>query len=161
MHITIKAIEHTHNSKGNPTAINHFQVDLNSKQTELSNRLPFYDSQIIVPKKSVTMRDLSALTAKNCVEYAMFTKGNERLIIRGDAKSVNISPKKAKILAEQGYRWSGHTHITKNDFQASYGDYEVLAQFNQDESVIYDNFGHFNTFKNYGRLDLNEKKTLL
>lgn len=40
-------------------------------------KLPAYNTQIEVPKKSVSMKDLSALTAKNGVEYSLFTKGQE------------------------------------------------------------------------------------
>jgi hypothetical protein len=144
-------IEHTHNEKGNPPAISHYDTELNTRQAGLLKLLPDFDSRIIVPKKSVSMRDLSALTAKTKAEFAMFTKGNKRLIVRGDANSVNISPKKAKKLASEGYKWSGHTHISSGDLQASNGDYEVLAEFDQKEGVIYDNLGHFSIFGNYGR----------
>lgn len=64
---------------------------LNKRQNYLLEQLPEYDSQCVVGKKSVSLSDLSALTAQTGVEFAMFTKGAERLIIRGDERSVNVS----------------------------------------------------------------------
>jgi hypothetical protein len=58
---------------------------------------------------------------------------------------VNINAQEAAKLNEQGYKWSGHTHTGRN-LIASEGDYEILAKFNQDESVIYNAFGEHNEF---------------
>jgi len=44
-----------------------------------------FDSKVIVDKKSVNMADLSALTAHTGDEFALFTKGKDRLIIRGNS----------------------------------------------------------------------------
>ena len=99
-------IEQRHTGKGNPNAIITFDVELNHRQTQL----PEFDSRVIVPKSSVNMADLSALAAKTGHEFAMFTKGQERLIIRCNSSSVNIDIAFARQLAAAGYRWSGHTH---------------------------------------------------
>ena len=145
-------IEQQHTGKGNPNAILTFGVDLNNRQKKLLERLPEYDSRIIVPKKAVNMADLSALTAKTGHEFAMFTKGNNRLIVRGNNIKVNINIDEAEILNKEGYRWSGHTH-PGNDFicmQPSDGDYSVLSCFTQDNSVIYISKGDFRTFEKRG-----------
>ncbi len=58
----------------------------------------------------------------------------------------------AKQFAEQGYKWSGHTH-PGFDFlcmQPSDGDYEILDRFNQKISVIYNSKGDFRTFEKRG-----------
>ena len=96
-------------------------------------------------KNEVSMSDLAAITAKTGDEYAMFTKGGERLIIRGNKRSVHITPEDALDLAENGYRWSGHTHPGTNDFvlTPSKGDIKVLKKFNQDHTVIYNSLGRF------------------
>ncbi len=95
------------------------------------------------------MADLSALTAKTGDEFAMFTKAEIRLVIRGNPKEVNIEPSEAKKLAKQGYKWSGHTHPGTSDFvlTAFDGDKAVLRCFKQDQSVIYNSLGHFRTFE--------------
>lgn len=140
-------IEQRHTEKGNPRAISHFDVSLNKRQQKILDKLPEYDSRITVPKKSVNMKDLSALTAKTGVEYAMFTKGNERLIIRGGTVNVNIGEKEAAELQKAGFKWSGHTHPGDAAvLQASAGDYKILAMFGQVSSVIYNSLGDHYVF---------------
>ena len=56
------------------------------------------------------MSDLSALTALTGDEFAMFTNGKERLIIRGNTIMVNVNSERASKLAKEGYKLSGHTH---------------------------------------------------
>lgn len=94
-------------------------------------------------KKNVKLSDLSALTAQTGVEFAMFTKGSERLIIRGDERSVNVSKSYALELKLLGYRWSGHTHPGIDDFclMPSSGDKEILSIFSQDCTAIYNSTG--------------------
>jgi len=91
------------------------------------------------------MTDLAALTAKTNVEFAMFTKREERLIVRGGAGHVNIDVKAAKELNRQGYRWSGHTHIGTNRVP-SFGDKVILACFTQKDSVVYNALGKHTVF---------------
>ncbi len=148
-------IEQRNTTKGNPNAIYHFDVDLNERQKLLLEQLPEFNSQVVVDKKNVNMSDLSALTAKTGCEFAMFTKGSERLIIRGNNKMVNVDIQMAKNLAKAGYRWSGHTHPgdTFLVMQPSDGDYAILACFKQESTAIYNSIGNFRTFEK--RSDLN------
>lgn len=141
-------IEQKHSGKGNPNAILIFDVELNNRQKELLDALPGYDSRVIVPKTLVNMKDLSALTAKTGDEFAMFTKGKERLIIRGKPYKVNIGEAEAERLAAEGYKWSGHTHpgTDYNVLMPSTGDKEILKYFPQEISVIYNSSGKYNTF---------------
>lgn len=141
-------IERRKTESGSPSAITHFDVKLNKRQQKLLDKLPEYDSQTVVPKKSVNMKDLSALTAKTGVEYAMFTKGKERLIIRGNSASVNVDSATAQELVKAGYKWSGHTHPSTNPnaLQASAGDYNILKLFGQASSVIYNSLGEYYIF---------------
>ncbi|MGN0599706.1 MAG: hypothetical protein ACI4JK_07400 [Oscillospiraceae bacterium] len=142
-------IEQKHTGKGNPNAILIFDVELNSRQEKLLKLIPEYDSRAIVPKDSVNMADLSALTAKTGDEFAMFTKGNERMVVRGNTGGVNIDVKQAMHLNTEGYRWSGHTHPGTgiNTTIPSSGDKEILNCFDQEQSVIYDSKGNFRTFE--------------
>ncbi len=142
-------IEQRNTGKGNPNAILTFGIDLNNRQKIILDKLPDFDSRIIVKKKSINMADLSAFTASTGKEFAMFTKGEERLIIRGNEKMVNISVDDAKKLAELGYKWSGHTHPGM-DFlcmQPSDGDYSILNCFKQNNAVVYNSKGDFRTFE--------------
>lgn len=142
-------IDSRNTAKGKPSAINLFSVELNLRQEKILRLLPEYDSRVVVKKADVSMKDLSALTAKTGVEFAMFTKDNQRLIVRGDDVSVNIDVEEAEELAKQGYKWSGHTHPGADDLtkMASAGDIEVLKAFGQDRSVIYDSMGRYEVFE--------------
>ncbi|MGN0614468.1 MAG: hypothetical protein ACI4JB_11290 [Porcipelethomonas sp.] len=142
-------IEQKHTGKGNPNAVLTFGTELNNRQRRLLEQLPEFDSRLIVNRDEVNMADLSALTACTGHEFAMFTKGSERLIIRGNSFMVNLNVMQAEQLAGQGYRWSGHTH-PGTDFlcmQPSDGDYAVLNCFVQNNSVIYNSRGDFRTFE--------------
>ena len=79
-------IEQRNTGKGNPNAIIHAERPLSNRQQRLLDILSEYDSNVVIPKKEVNMRDLSALTAYTGDEFAMFTKKNERLVIRGNKK---------------------------------------------------------------------------
>lgn len=136
-------IEQRNTAKGNPNAMIQFGRPLNNRQQMLLGSLPEYDSRITLLKKNVSMKDLAALTAETGDEFAMFTKGSERLIIRGNQVSVNIDVEQAKELAAQGYRWSGHTHPGMDTFclMRSDGDVNILKCFNQELSSIYNSTG--------------------
>lgn len=142
-------IEQRNTGKGNPNAILQIGRPLNNRQQELLSQLSEFDSRIVVAKNAVKMSDLSALTAVTDNEFAMFTKGGERLIIRGNAVQVNIDNEAAKKLSAEGYRWSGHTHpgMDYNSLQASPGDKAVLQYFNQKNAVIYNSKGQFLIFE--------------
>lgn len=142
-------IEQRNTGKGKANAVWSYGVPLNNRQQKLLDAMPQYDSRIIVSKNQVNMTDLAALTAETGVEFAMFTKGGDRLIIRGDSYSVNIDVETAQKLAEEGYKWSGHTHPGLDTFvlQASEGDCLILEQFKQEYSAIYNSKGNFVTFK--------------
>ena len=101
------------------------------------------------------MFDLSALTAKTGDEFAMFTAGSERVVVRGDKKSIILSEEEVKWMVAQGYKWSGHTHPGDdlNVLRSSPGDRTVLKAFNQRTSVIYNSVGEFKTFTHAERGD--------
>lgn len=141
-------IEQRNTGKGNPNAIMQFGRPLNNRQRKVLDSLPEYDSRVVVAKKSVNMKDLSALTAETEDEFAMFTRKNERLIIRGNNHSVKIDERAAKELAKQGYRWSGHTHpgTTYLSMEASDGDYAIWQCFKQESIVIYNSKGDYRVF---------------
>lgn len=142
-------IEQRNTAKGNPNAILQVGRPLNNRQQRILDNLYEYDSRMIIEKKAVNMRDLSALTAITGDEFALFTKGTKRLVIRGNSYSVNIDEKVANDLRKEGYKWSGHTHpgTDANCLIASPGDMLVLNAFGQTQSLIYNSKGQFEIFK--------------
>jgi hypothetical protein len=89
-------------------------------------------------------------------EFAMFTRGPERLVMRGNERTVNISPPDAAKLSARGYKWSGHTHPGYS-LVASEGDYDVLAEFDQKRSVIYNINGEYQRITNIKRKNKNKR----
>lgn len=142
-------IEQRNTAKGNPNAIIQFNRPLNNRQQKLLDKLPEYDSNIIVNKKNVNMKDLSALTAVTGDEFALFTKGKKRLVIRGNTRGVNVDIMKANELSKNGFKWSGHTHpgINTNCLMPSPGDVLILKAFGQSQSLIYNSKGRYDIFK--------------
>lgn len=138
-------IESRNRGDGNPSAVAYLGRPLNNRQQMILDQLPDYGSRYIVNKKDVSMRDLSAMTASTGDEFAMFTKGGSRLIIRGDSGSTPVTVDEARKLKAEGYKWSGHTHpgTTRNVLQPSPGDHAVLNAFEQDTSVITNSAGEY------------------
>ena len=96
----------------------------------------------------MNLKDLVVLTAKTGDEFAMFTRGSQRMVVRGNATIVNINDRVAQNLHNAGFRWSGHTHpgVGMNVKFASEGDVYILKQFHQAQSVILDSLGNFSIF---------------
>lgn len=141
-------IEQRNTAKGNPNAILQYGRPLNNRQQRLLERLPSFNSHVIVRKREVSMCDLAALTAETGVEYAMFTRKGERLIVRGNEVMTNIDAATACAMAEAGWRWSGHTHpgVDELCLVSSNGDLAILSAFKQQQSVIYNAKGVFLKF---------------
>ena len=91
--------------------------------------------------------DKSAYTY-NGLGLRMFTRGSQRLIVRGGMNNVNIDGVRAQELASAGYKWSGHTHPGIGDWvkTPSPGDRFILNSFKQNQSAIYDGTGKFELF---------------
>lgn len=142
-------IEQRNTGRGKPSAILHYDVELNTRQQTILNQLPQYNSRTSVKKNDVSMVDLAAMTAKTGDEFALFTKGEERLIVRGNGYQVAVSPEEARSMGLDGFVWSGHTHpgADLNVLQPSEGDYAVLNQFNQENSSIYNSIGEYLVFE--------------
>ena len=142
-------IEQRNTGKGNPGAVLHLGRPLNNRQQRLLDGLPEYDSRITVRKRDVSMRDLASLTAETGVEYAMFTRKNERLVIRGSEYMTNITQEAAQQMAKEGWRWSGHTHPGSDDLclLPSDGDKVILEAFGQDASMIINSRGQWTIFE--------------
>ena len=70
-------------------------------------------------------------------EFAMLTIGGRRLIVRGNATSIPIDINKAKVLGEQGWRWSSHVH-PDGTLMSSEGDRLIIRFFRNTRSEIFD-----------------------
>ena len=132
-----------HPATGNPRAIVRGLGELSNRQRGVLDNLPTFGAETITNTKGFGVTDLAALTASTGDEFAMFTTGGRRLVVRGGPTSVPIGVNRAQELSGQGWRWSAHTHPGTSDWvlQSSPGDRAVLEAFGQGESVIYNSLG--------------------
>lgn len=128
--------------------------DLSVAQTKTLTQLPKMGSRIIVTK-GFGQNDLAALSAATGDEFAMFTTGGRRLIIRGNATGVPIGIVEAEELATKGWRWSSHVH-PDGTLRSSLGDRAILKIFKDhnlnSKSSISDPYGRRFNFSPDGDL---------
>ena len=79
----------------------------------------------------------------------MFTKGKERMIVRGNEYRVNIDEVEAAKMRFEGWKWSGHSHVETDSLStmASDGDYLILKAFCQRKSCIINAKGIYKFFE--------------
>lgn len=124
---------------GRASAIRLMDADLNKRQKKVLERLQKAGDSLESTKNQIKTKDIAALTAKEGVEFALFSKGNRRLIVRGDSFATPVGEARLRQLATDGWKFSAHTHpsIGENSLLASDGDMRVLYLFKQGRSVIY------------------------
>ena len=78
----------------------------------------------------------------------MFTKGQERMVVRGNEYRVNIDEVEAAQMRSEGWKWSGHSHIHVDnvDLNPSNGDIKILKAFGQKRSRIINSKGKSDIF---------------
>ena len=132
---------------GNPAAIARGLGTLNTRQAAALAQLPEHGSQAVL-RKSFGQKDLVALTAETGDEFAMFTTGGRRLIIRGNENSVPITAEIGADLASKGWRWSSHVHPghEQNFLRSSPGDRSVLSAMGGERSAIFNSLGERRLF---------------
>jgi A nuclease of the HNH/ENDO VII superfamily with conserved WHH len=133
---------------GNPGAVFDNAAPLGARQTGLLNRLPADGSRIVIGKGEVSIQDIAALTARTGDEFAIFTKGNERMILRGNGDRIEVSPQLLQQLKSEGWRWSAHSQpgTRIGDAVASAADQRVLRELGQNQSLIVNSRGDANIF---------------
>jgi hypothetical protein len=117
-------------------------------------QLPEAGARAIIPKRLIGQQDLAALTAETGDEFAMFTTGGRRLLVRGTPGTVPITPVDAEALAGQGWKWSAHTHpgTTIGVLRSSVGDRAVLGAMGGKQSAILNSLGERSIFNPLGDL---------
>ena len=136
-------------SSGKPEDIMFNGASLNKRQKRLLDQLPGCSDSIIVHKNDVNLKDLAALTAYTENEFAMFTQGSRRYIIRGNSISVPVDLTIAENLAQRGWRWSAHSHpgISRTVLAPSEADRLILKKFsNQTYSATVNSMGRYKKF---------------
>lgn len=133
---------------------------LSVRQQGILDQLPNTLSQVILHKSQINITDLAALTAETGNEFALFTLGSRRLVLRGTEREVPLLPEEIINIRSQGYRWSGHSHPGTKDIVldasgvlgGKQGDRYVLELMEQQRSIILNSSGQrslFDQFNNY------------
>jgi hypothetical protein len=133
-------------------------IKLNRHQRWLVEQLKKPGDLIEMPKKMLSINDMIKLSAHECVEFALFTRWSQRILMRGDVTYVPFTPGMAKKWAKRGWRWSGHTHphggnipLTPSSGIGKSHDAAVLWRFSQygtqRYSVVYDWDGNWRVFR--------------
>lgn len=93
------------------------------------------------------MKDLCALSAYEGVEFALLTKGGQRMVFRGNDHHVNsLNGETVPQYRDAGWKWSGHTHVYGGTLPSD-GDQKILALFEQTRSVMYNYKGEHYIFR--------------
>jgi hypothetical protein len=147
-------------SASTPSKIAWGYGSLSGRQQDILDQLPDTLSQLSLKKSQINVTELAALTAQTGDEFALFTRGSQRLVIRGNDRGVPLLPEEIVSLKNQGYKWSGHSHPGTRDavldasggYGKQQGDLYVLELMNQDRSLILNSAGQrsiFDQFDNY------------
>lgn len=115
-------------------------VKLNRHQRELLAQLQKPGDMVELPKKLLRMGDMVKLSGNQGVEFALFTKGGRRRLMRGDFNSVPFTPGMGKKWAKQGWKWSGHVHPVSKGSMLEHSGYraaDMLQYRGSDLGVLY------------------------
>lgn len=120
--------------------------ELSPRQANLLEQLSKPGKIITIKKNDISAYDLSCLTAKTGDEFAMFTLGSQRMILRGNKQTVRIPDPLFEKLKSQKWTWSAHTHpadINAPNLRLSGldGDIGILLELNQEQSMIINSLG--------------------
>lgn len=143
---------------GQPGAIWRGFGQPNARQQNLLDRLQAPGDTIVVTKGQISQKDLAALTAATGDEFAVFTTGGRRMIVRGGADNFGgiIDENWASARAAEGWRFSAHTHPIPDNvnpgvvMRSSEGDRAILDLFDNENSAIMGSNGARSLFDREG-----------
>ena len=103
---------------------------------------------IQVKPEDASIYSLAALTAKTGDEFAMFAKNDVKIIIRGASNKPWIVPDDLlRRIFDEKLRWTGHSHPTTVNLEASVEDRETLHKLTwQKKSAVIDLNGDVKEF---------------
>jgi len=125
---------------------------LGNRQLAIHRALAESGATAFFLKRGVSMRDLRAIGRVTGDEYAMYTLGSRRFVIRGYANEIRVTEVMAAALSAGRYgRWSGHTHPPGFPISASTVDRWSIPLGQQRSAVWGD--GGFRRFHRTPQLD--------
>jgi hypothetical protein len=151
--VASRAVESISTNSSQLRAIAAGVADLSHRQASVLTQLDGFGSRAIISKRGFGQSDVAALSAATGDEFAMFSTGGRRLLIRGNSSGVPIglADGSAQGLAAQGWRWSSHVH-PDGTLLSSAGDRAVLGAFENSRSAILTPSGTRGLFSSNGDL---------
>ena len=133
-----------------PAEIHHGHGALSARQSRLLDQLPRPNDLLMLKKSDINVTDLAALTAKTGDEFALFTLGSRRIVIRGTNNNLQLNNVLLEKLQSEHWTWSAHTHPGTRDIvlnaSGQAGDRGVLQVLEQDRSLILNSAARRNIF---------------
>lgn len=112
-------------------------VSLIRRQKRLLERVPEPYDWIVVKSKSIHVRDLAALTAVTGDEFAIFTKGSKKILVRGNKLKWRLPEDLVDKVKEEKWIWDSHSHPVITKPNPSPEDRNTLRLFTwQEKSII-------------------------
>jgi hypothetical protein len=119
------------------------ESSLSTRQAAIHAQLSEQGSFSTFSKRQVSMADLRDIGRVTGDEYNMFTKGGERLIIRGEGSNIRVSEQMYDDLLNGQYgKFSGHTHPPGYSIEPGPADRPFLNQMQQGRSAIWGDNGY-------------------
>jgi RHS repeat-associated protein len=139
---------------GIPSELVLSREDLQPTLQLIHDRLPEQGSVAIFRKKDVSMGKLRHIGRITGDEYSVFTRGSQRIVIRGIGDQVKVSDNLLDdILAGKLGRYSGHTHPPGTGIEPGPGDRPWLTRLGVNRSAIWGMDQEGNKHQNlYGQL---------
>lgn len=112
---------------------------LNASDQAILDALPKRYMWVTVKPEAANIYTLAALTAASGDEFAMFAKGNTKIIVRGTSGGWSIPEDLARKVFDEQLRWTAHSHPTTTNLSASAEDRKALGLFTwQKKSAVID-----------------------
>lgn len=114
-------------------------ASLSESDQKILDALPKRYMWVQVRPEEASIYSLAALTAKTGDEFAMFAKGDTKIVIRGNTGGWTIPKDLSRKVFDEQLRWAGHSHPTTVNLAASDDDRKTLSLFTwQKKSTVID-----------------------
>lgn len=127
-------------------AIQENRAGLDKRRTNILNRIPNEGDYHRFEKDSISERNLAYLSAAAKVEFTLFRSKNEDILIRGNARTCDITGDIAEEILSKRYEWVAHTHVDRGPLKPSLADRNTLRLLEQEKSIIVDMEGNMIDF---------------
>jgi hypothetical protein len=106
------------------------------RQMDLLSQLNAPGKSVVVERSSMNLENLAQLTKEMNREFALLTRGDQRMLIAGDTVSVPLTPDQMRQLSQEGWKLTAHSHLS--GLAVSKGDGNLVREAGQKRSILVD-----------------------